>query len=157
MSQISLDWLLIGRVSLAFCWGVVLACFLQFSRWGKFLAEERTWITVVAGVGVDLLIAYQAEWLTVCLVIVLSSAGIIARSLLNESRKPFPSGYKLLWGIEDAIAVTRELTRELEEVLETGKPETQITRISKALALAHTANRLVCSARRGEYEGSPRR
>ena len=50
------------------------------------MAKERTWLTVVAGIGVDLLIAYPAGWWTILFVISASSLGIIARSLINEHR-----------------------------------------------------------------------
>jgi len=60
VTQITLDFGLITRCLGALCWGILLAVFLQFSRMGRFLAVERTWITVVVGVGVDLLIGIGA-------------------------------------------------------------------------------------------------
>jgi len=39
---------------LALVWGGIWAAFLQWTRPGWFLANKRTWLTVVVGVGVDL-------------------------------------------------------------------------------------------------------
>ena len=73
---------------LALIWGAVWAVFLQFHPHGQFLARERTWIAVVAGVGGDLLVllfVLSIElWIHVLAVITLSSIAIIARSLINE-------------------------------------------------------------------------
>jgi hypothetical protein len=74
---------------LAFIWGAVLALFLQKTRLGAFLADKRTWVTVVAGVGVDLLIARRVlGWKQlgqVIAVFTVSSVPVITRSLLNEN------------------------------------------------------------------------
>ena len=77
VSQISIDLLAILRVSLAFFFGITYAMWLQHSRQGQFLANERTWITVVIGIGVDLALAYDGDWWTVVLVIAASSVGIM--------------------------------------------------------------------------------
>lgn len=73
---------------LAAFWGIVWALCLQFTEWGRWLALRRTWLTVVIGVGVDLLIVglvVNAEaWLRVCSIVAVSSLGIIFRSLINE-------------------------------------------------------------------------
>lgn len=73
---------------LALFWGILWALFLQHNPEGHYLALRRTWITVVIGVGVDLLILALglplAEWLLVVAVMATSSLGIIARSLYNE-------------------------------------------------------------------------
>jgi len=75
-------------VSLALFWGALWASFLQCSAWGRYLALRRTWLTVVVGVGVDLLILATVlpleAWLLMCAVIAASSVGIITRSLYNE-------------------------------------------------------------------------
>jgi hypothetical protein len=69
-------------------WGIIWALVLQLTTWGQFLALKRTWLTVVIGLGVDLLILFPLlpldRWLLVLAVIALSSIGIIARSLYNE-------------------------------------------------------------------------
>lgn len=73
---------------LALIWGVIWSAYLQFFRLGRFLAEKRTWLTVVIGVGVDLLILYplvpRREWIKFFSIIALSSVAIIFRSLWNE-------------------------------------------------------------------------
>jgi Na+/proline symporter len=82
----SLIALLLGLV-----WGGVWAAFLQFHPRGQWLVVRRTWITVVIGVGVDVLICKLflpwEPWLYVVGVVLLSSVCIIARSLYNESRE----------------------------------------------------------------------
>lgn len=78
-------------ILLAFVWGVLWAAFLQFNRWGQWLAQRRTWITVVIGFGVDLaLLAVILEphlWVLVASVIAASAVGIVVRSLVNEHRE----------------------------------------------------------------------
>jgi hypothetical protein len=73
---------------LAFVWGICWAVFLQRHSLGRFLAIKLTWITVAIGVGVDLVIALLVvevhAWLQVVTIVMLSSVGIIARSLTNE-------------------------------------------------------------------------
>jgi hypothetical protein len=73
---------------LAGVWGVVWAVFLQWHGWGRWLAVRRTWLSVVVGVGGDLLILglvvdWQV-WLVVAGVVAASSIGMIVRSLYNE-------------------------------------------------------------------------
>lgn len=72
---------------LALIWGISWALCLE-TRPGKWLAYRRTWLTVVVGVGVDLLIAItimpRKEWAKFTSIIGLSSIGIILRSLLHE-------------------------------------------------------------------------
>lgn len=73
---------------LALIWGAVWAMFLQWTHLGRFLALKRTWLTVVIGIGVDLLISLTLlplrAWLTVFSIIAISSLPIITRSLVNE-------------------------------------------------------------------------
>lgn len=73
---------------LALIWGILWAVFLQEHSLGRFLAIRRTWITVVVGIGGDLLIGLlvleMRSWMLITAVIVFSSVGIIARSLYNE-------------------------------------------------------------------------
>lgn len=76
--------------ALAVAWGVAWALVLQWTKFGRFLAIRRTWITVVIGIGVDMVIALAVMpftwWSRIALIVVLSSIGIIARSLINELR-----------------------------------------------------------------------
>jgi len=75
---------------LALAWGIAWALVLQWTRIGQYLAIKRTWITVVVGIGIDLVIALAVIplqwWCNIALIIVLSSIGIIIRSLINEHR-----------------------------------------------------------------------
>lgn len=75
---------------LALIWGGIWAACLQFTDWGKFLAERRTWLTAVVGVGVDLVIfrplVTLQVWCWLVIVVATSSAFIILRSLYNELR-----------------------------------------------------------------------
>lgn len=81
----------VSALFLACIWGIAWAIALQFTKWGRWLALRRTWFSVVVGVGVDLLIVAAflpfEEWLRLVAVIVLSSIGLIFRSLLNEHRE----------------------------------------------------------------------
>jgi hypothetical protein len=76
---------------LALIWGAIWAAFLQFVPLGRFLAIRRTWLTVVVGVGVDLLIALAIVpwpyWWPLAAVVALSALPMIARSLINEYRE----------------------------------------------------------------------
>jgi hypothetical protein len=76
---------------LALIWGVIWASFLQFVPLGRYLAIRRTWITVVVGVGADLLIALLVipwpYWWPLAAVVALSALPIIVRSLINEYRE----------------------------------------------------------------------
>lgn len=69
-------------------WGGVWALFLQFVPLGRFWAMHRTWVTVVVGVGVDLVILALVlpleQWLAVAIVVAASSTGILIRSGWNE-------------------------------------------------------------------------
>lgn len=78
---------------LAFIWGVMWALTIQYIPIAVYWAQKRTWITVVAGVGVDLAIGLLAipdapspfwMWAYQFIIIGLSSVGIITRSLVNE-------------------------------------------------------------------------
>jgi hypothetical protein len=73
---------------LAGVWGILWALFLQLVPLGRWLAQRRTWLTVVVGLGVDLLILLLvlplAAWWPVAAVIACSGLGIVARSLLIE-------------------------------------------------------------------------
>lgn len=72
----------------ALCWGATWALFLQKTALGRYLAQDRTWVTVVAGVGVDLVLVRplmgRKPWERLLTVVALSSIGIIIRSLINE-------------------------------------------------------------------------
>lgn len=79
-----------GVLILALVWGCCWALLLQCTEWGRWLAIRRTWLTVVIGTGVDLLIAALVldfdAWLRLCSIVAVSSVGIIFRSLVNEHK-----------------------------------------------------------------------
>ena len=76
-------------VIVAAFWGAMWAAFIQFNYHGRFLAARLTWLSVVIGIGVDLLILALVipldAFIAVVAVIGASSLPIIARSLINES------------------------------------------------------------------------
>lgn len=151
--QIAVDLGVILRCLGALVWGVLWAMTIQFSRLGKFLAHERTWITVVIGVGVDLLLGIGATWWGLWLVVAFSSIGIIARSLINEHNySPDINSYKHKWGLEDAIDRLGDAVGHLEEALAAEGMDTSHFHVSKALAKVHQAQRLVEVARYGQPE-----
>lgn len=150
ITQISIDLALILRVSLAFFWGAGWATFIQFNRHGQFLAERRTWITVVIGIGADLLIAYPGDWWTVVAVIVASSVGIIFRSLWNESQGSInPTSYKLKHHLEDIAALTDGVIDRLTKLLRANLTGPQAAAVSETLARVHQIQDHVIDARNG--------
>lgn len=153
--QISVDLLLIFRIFAGFAWGILWATYIQFNRHGQFLAKERTWITVVIGIGVDLLIAFPASWVTVVLVIFASSLGIIARSLWNEQHQTELNNksYKLLWGLEDAIAVSHNQIEILNKLLTSGHMNpADIRHVSDLVAKTHQLKNALVEIRQGNYQ-----
>lgn len=103
--QIDLDLGLFCRCFIALLWGILWAVFIQYNKLGQFIGEQRTWIAVVIGVGVDLLIGIAALWWHLWLIIAFSSVGIIIRSLLNEKREADPAvnRYKVKWAMESVV------------------------------------------------------
>lgn len=121
MLQISIDTLWILRTSAGLLWGIVYALFLQLSRSGRQLASDLTWLAVVIGVGIDLLVSFNSDYFNVSSVICSSSLGIIIRSLYNESRgQNHP--YKATAAIEDAIAKTAKIIEIIRGGLKSDKP-----------------------------------
>lgn len=78
-------------VCLGAVWGAVWAAVLQHTGWGRWLAMRRTWLTVVVGVGADLLLLLLVldwhMWAQVVAIVAASSIGVIVRSLHNEHRE----------------------------------------------------------------------
>lgn len=72
----------------ALIWGGIWALFLSLTDFGRFLADRRTWLTVVGGVAGNLLILRPLMptrvWDRVFNVFALSSIFLIARSLYRE-------------------------------------------------------------------------
>ena len=79
---------LFPAVLLAFFWGLCFALFLWLTAPGRFLRLRRTWLAVVIGVGVDLLIGLfvmDAEvWLRLVAVVAASAIGIIGACVSGE-------------------------------------------------------------------------
>jgi hypothetical protein len=77
-------------MAMGFIWGCFWAAFLQFTTVGRFLAARRTWITVVIGIGGDVVLLslyISVELLAVVVgVIAMSAVGIVVRSIYNEWR-----------------------------------------------------------------------
>ncbi len=71
-------------------WGSLWAICLQHTHWGRKLAARRTWLTVLIGIGMTVILMWPILPLVALVKIgaafVLSSIGIIARSLTNENR-----------------------------------------------------------------------
>jgi hypothetical protein len=152
---ISVNYMLIARCLGAIFWGILYAVWLQNARLGQFLVEERTWVTVVIGVGVDMLLGIGALWWEIWLIVALSGIGIIARSLINErDRQPMPNGnsHKVKWGMEDAMAALLEQIRLLEGLL-SDVQQVDVAALSQVLGLAHRANDKIRAARQGGYYG----
>lgn len=152
------DFGLIARCLLAVLWGVGLAAFLQFSRWGQYLVVERTWITVVAGVGVDMALAIGGDWATCALVFACSSVGIIGRSWFNESRHmPDMAAYRTKWAMEDVIDLSGDMIGGLETALRAEALATCQAEVSESLATAHRVQRIMTTTRYGDPEPPARR
>ncbi|MDI9548363.1 MAG: hypothetical protein QM346_12275 [Chloroflexota bacterium] len=73
---------------LALIWGLAVAGFIEFTDFGRWIAERMTWLSVVAGVGGDMLILLllidesgKVAWWHILAVIGLSSLGVIYRGL----------------------------------------------------------------------------
>ena len=75
---------------IAFCWGATWAACLQYTQWGRWLAQRRTWLTVVVGNGGTIasmtLFLDTALVASIVFVFFCAAIPIIARSFLNEFR-----------------------------------------------------------------------
>lgn len=157
--SLNVDLLLIGRCLAAVLWGVLLALTLQFTRVGQYLSERQMWFVVSVGAGVNLLIGFNAAWLTLVLIFAGSSLGIIARAVINQSRQAEPDlhAYRTKWGMEDAIDRLGDLIGLLQRTLEEGNGDKKASLVSQALSKAHQAQRAITTARYGEPERTNKR
>lgn len=148
--QIAVDFGVILRCLGALLWVIGLVGLLQFTRLGRFLARERTWIAVVIGVGVNLLLGLGAAWWHLWLIMAFSSIGIIARSLINEHNgfSPDLNSYKLKWALEDSIDALGETITVLEKALDSQS----LSEVSRALGVVHKTQRTLEIARYGQPE-----
>jgi len=151
-------------IVLALFWGCLWAAFLQFVRIGQWLAEKRTWVTVVIGVGVDLLIAWFVidveSWVRVALIVAASGLGIIYRSIYNEhherelgDRPRLPN--KTLWSLDDVhdglyVRMEQNL-RAIEEMAHNMGSSDILAGCAMVQRDLEKVRRRVLDARRGEY------
>lgn len=148
----SLDLLTFLRAFGGLLWGGAWAAALQFSRKGQFLAIERTWITVVVGVGIDMAIAYGGDWWTVMIVLFFSSLPIIYRSIHNEQTQPVEfRRNKVLWNIGDVQALLQDLGQIIDQVLETELPQPALRRMQEMIRLVKRMDQKLRDANNGEY------
>lgn len=74
----------------ALIFGGTWAAILQFTEFGRYLADRRTYLTVVVGVGGCLAIfrplTDSKTWERILNIFTLAAIGIVARSLRNELR-----------------------------------------------------------------------
>jgi hypothetical protein len=77
-------------ILLGLAWGIAYAAFLEKTAVGRYIVERVTWLSVVIGIGGDLLIAgLFIGWpvtLALGAIIGASSIGIIARSLIHYQK-----------------------------------------------------------------------
>jgi len=160
-AEITLDLVLILRLLVALFFGVFYAVFLEISRSGRNLRTNMTTFAVVIGVGMDLAIAYDADWWTTVGVVALSSVGIIGRSLLlvpnenstNEKAHNELGRYKLNWIFSDLAGDLNEIIVDLRDLLNRADLKQKESAIlTNALGLAFKAESVIKAARRGEYE-----
>ena len=148
---VSLDLLLFLRIFAAFSWGLLYAVFLQHHRIGKFWAEERAWLAVVIGIGIDLAISFNASYFATVTVIVVSSFGIVGRSLSNEQQKGGSfCRNKVFWNLEDAIALCNKTIELLHHLLSSEEDDSVC--VSQAISVVLQIKEKLINARKGEYE-----
>jgi len=154
----SLNILLILRLFGALFWGFGWAAFIQWHRFGQFLVEERTWLTVVVGVAVDLAIAFPEGWGVVAAVIAASSCGIIVRSLYNESagkkgKRIMPN--KSQWSLMDISSLAMDDIDMLQALMhDTDQiPQKIIKPLSQLLLNNHRIRDKVKDALSGNHQG----
>jgi len=152
------------EIFLALFWGLIWAAFLQFFRLGRFLADKRTWVAVVIGVGGDLAIAFFCvswdAWSRVAGIVLASSAGIILRSLYNEqneqdrTRPRLPN--KVQWNLDDiSDGIYLRMAGTLREMEQRAQASNDWQWIASTALIGRdleTIRRRARDARRGEYE-----
>ena len=146
--HISIDFLLIARCLLALLWGIFYALFLNYTHSGQQIASDVTWLSVVVGIGVDFVIAFNSTYWTLLAVVSFSSVGIITRSLYNES-KGVSHPYIAIKFISDATANVGNIVRELQKEIDKG---TELpSSVHKSIGLAYKAHDQLKEARRNMY------
>jgi len=155
---------------LALFWGFSVAVALQFTALGRFLAEKRTWVTAVGGVGGDLaimvgMVSWESWW-PMAGVVLASSAGVIFRSLWNElaearaeaeqvgkADKPrLPN--KVLWNVQDVEAICPRVQERLRHAEEFARQKDEARLIAELAQVGREVERVLRKARDiryGEY------
>lgn len=74
----------------AFFWGVAVACFMQFTTIGSFIAARLTWFIVALGMGGDLLLLLlllddggRVLWWQIVATVAVSSIAVSVRGILE--------------------------------------------------------------------------
>jgi hypothetical protein len=152
--QIQINFIQIGRCFAALVFGIIYAVFLQRNKLGQFLAERRTWLTVVVGIGVDLLLSFGGDWWDVVAVVTFSSIGIIARSLVNEQQRNQRrqlGRYTTGWVLEDASDLTYSIKKALTDLLDGELDRKEVKLTASAISKAVQLHEILEAAMNGEY------
>lgn len=152
--EFSINFLQIGRCFAALVFGIVYAIFLQRNKYGQFLVERRTWITVAFGIGIDLLLSYGGTWWDVVAVIAFSFIGIFARSMINEQRRNQRrqlGRYSTNWVLEDASDLTYSIKKILMDLLDTDLDKAGVKLTKNALSRVFQLHAILEAALNGEY------
>jgi hypothetical protein len=132
-------------------WGAGLGVFLHRHPWGDWLATQRGEYAAAIGMLGNLAISFDTGWATVLAVSAASLLGFLAyRHFASIAPEP-PSlgGYKTIWVLEDAIAITNDVIARLQDMLKNAPdPAT----LSKTLLQAIRLLALLKNARNGRYE-----
>jgi len=152
--QIQINFIQIARCFAALVFGIVYAVFLQRNKYGQFLVERRTWMTVTFGIGVDLLLSYGGTWWDVVATIAFSFVGIFARSMMNEQRRSQRrqlGPYQTNWVLDDSSDLAYSIKKTLTDLLdsELGKTEAKLT--VAALSKVFQLYEILEAAMNGEY------
>ena len=149
--QISIDLLLILRLLGSFIWGWVWALFIYKTRDGITLRLDHTWVTVVIGVGLDLIISFPQNWFIVAAAIASSSIGILYFAAFDTHKNERPTGYKVIEAIENATAIGLRVIRGLETILTCCEDGKTSAAISKVLTDAQREHFYLATARNGDF------
>jgi hypothetical protein len=107
---------------------------------------------VVIGIGADLIIAFNLEYWAVCMVITLSSIGVILRSLLNEHKQQSLLGRNhMIAVLEDSIAYLNNVQAVLEALLDSTTDAVTVKQVSVTIRRCIRTLELLQGARVGQY------
>ncbi len=158
VSEITVDLLLITRGILAISFGFGYAAFLQFTEQGRFLADHRTWITVVIGVGTCFIIGFNADYWTLLIIFALSSIGIIYRSIHNEIKidrtplKNITNSYNTKQSIDAVLMELHDMNKAIDTLLGTSLTDSNVVKLlSLLLQRIDYCKEALRAARLGKY------